>query len=84
MEFGGWRSLRKLRPMGRETHALMPEARNRKVVMPAKVVRRSIKVRHSARPQRARAAGSGGGFFAMLAKLNDASARLNRARPRSR
>ena len=51
--------------------------------MPQKVIRRTIKVRHSARPARSRkSAPSGGGFFGLLAQLNDASARLERSRPR--
>lgn len=47
--------------------------------MSQKVVRRSIKVRHTARPQRAAATG---GFAGMLARLTEASSRLERARRR--
>jgi hypothetical protein len=50
--------------------------------MPQKVIRRTIKARHSARPGRIRSAAPAGGFFGMLARLSDASARLERARPR--
>ncbi|HET6247603.1 MAG TPA: hypothetical protein VFE47_07900 [Tepidisphaeraceae bacterium] len=49
--------------------------------MTRKVVRRTIKVRHSARP---RNSAPSGGFFGMLARLNDASSRLDGARRRRR
>jgi hypothetical protein len=49
--------------------------------MTRKVIHRTIKVRHSARP---RAAAPSGGFFGMLSRLSDASARLERSRPRRR
>ncbi|HWE96425.1 MAG TPA: hypothetical protein VG269_20860 [Tepidisphaeraceae bacterium] len=45
------------------------------------VVRRTIKVRHSPRPAKGRKAPAGG-FAGLLSRLNEASARLQRSRPR--
>jgi hypothetical protein len=50
--------------------------------MAQKVIRRTIKDRGTARPGRSKVVVASGGFFGMLARLNDASARLERARPR--
>ncbi|MDB5305715.1 MAG: hypothetical protein JWM97_3264 [Phycisphaerales bacterium] len=50
--------------------------------MAHQVVRRTIKVRHSPRPAKGRIKAPAGGFMSLMSRLNEASARLQRSRPR--
>ncbi len=50
--------------------------------MPQKVLYRTIKARHTARPQRIRLSPPAGGFAGLLARLDQAGAQLDRARIR--
>ena len=50
--------------------------------MARKVIRRTIKVRHTARPGKAHPAAPVGAFAGLLGRLDEASRRLNQARRR--